>query len=260
MLNRAFHDLKKYFRYSVVSAKSKLKAEVANSYLNWLWWILDPLCFMLIYTFIFGFVFNAREQYFPVFIFIGLSMWDFVNKTLLGSVKTIKLNKAIVSRVYFPKFILVLSKIWINGFKMMISFGIVILMMLIFHVQLSWNILFFIPILLILSLFTFGCACFLMHYGVYVEDLSNVLNVVLRFVFYATGIFYNIETRIPQVGGLLNKVNPIAFLITSMRQSLIYGEAPDWKLLLVWLAVSVILVLLGIRKIYKEENSYVKAI
>ena len=260
MLNRAFHDLKKYFRYSVVSAKSKLKAEVANSYLNWLWWILDPLCFMLIYTFIFGFVFNAREQYFPVFIFIGLSMWDFVNKTLIGSVKTIKLNKAIVSRVYFPKFILVLSKIWINGFKMMISFGIVILMMLIFHVQLSWNILFFIPILLILSLFTFGCACFLMHYGVYVEDLSNVLNVVLRFVFYVTGIFYNIETRIPQVGGLLNKVNPIAFLITSMRQSLIYGETPDWKLLLVWLAVSVILVLLGIRKIYKEENSYVKAI
>ena len=260
MLNRAFHDLKKYFRYSVVSAKSKLKAEVANSYLNWLWWILDPLCFMLIYTFIFGYVFDAKEQYFPVFIFIGLSMWDFVNKTLLGSVKTIKLNKAIVSRVYFPKFILVLSKIWINGFKMMISFGIVILMMLIFHVQLSWNILFFIPILLILSLFTFGCACFLMHYGVYVEDLSNVLNVVLRFVFYATGIFYNIETRIPQVGGLLNKVNPIAFLITSMRQSLIYGETPDWKLLLVWLAVSVILVLLGIRKIYKEENSYVKAI
>lgn len=260
MLNRAFNDLKKYFRYSVVSAKSKLKAEVANSYLNWLWWILDPLCFMLIYTFIFGFVFNAKEQYFPVFIFIGLSMWDFVNKTLLGSVKTIKLNKAIVSRVYFPKFILVLSKIWVNGFKMMISFGVVLLMMLVFRVQLSRNVLFFIPVLLILVLFTFGCACFVMHYGVYVEDLSNVLNVALRFLFYATGIFYNIETRIPQVGGLLNKVNPVAFLITAMRQSLIYGETPDWRLLLLWLAVSVVLVLLGIRKIYKEENSYVKAI
>lgn len=260
MLKKAFHDLKKYFRYSVVSAKSKLKAEVANSYLNWLWWILDPLCFMLIYTFIFGVVFNAREQYFPVFIFIGLSMWDFVNKTLLGSVKTIKLNKAIVSRVYFPKFILILSKIWINGFKMMISFCIVILMMAIFRVQLSWNVLFFIPILLVLVLFTFGCACFLMHYGVYVEDLSNVLNVVMRFVFYATGIFYNIETRIPQFGGLLNKINPIAFLITSMRQSLIYGTSPDWKLLLIWFFISVMLVCLGIRKIYKEENSYVKAI
>ncbi len=260
MLHRAFHDLKKYFKYSVVSAKSKLKAEVANSYLNWLWWILDPLCFMLIYTFIFGFVFNAKEQYFPIFIFIGLSMWDFFNKTLLGSVKTIKLNKAIVSRVYFPKFILLLSKIWINGFKMMISFCIVILMMLIFKVHFTWNVLLFVPIVLILVLFTFGCSCFLMHYGVYVEDLSNVLNVALRFIFYATGIFYNIETRIPQVGALLNKINPVAFLITSMRKSLIYGETPDWMLLLIWFIVSIILVLLGIRKIYKEENSYVKAI
>lgn len=260
MLKRAFYDLKKYFRYSVVSAKSKLKAEVANSYMNWLWWILDPLCFMLIYTFIFGVVFNAKEQYFPVFIFIGLSMWDFVNKTMLGSVKTIKLNKAIVSRVYFPKFILILSKIWINGFKMMISFCIVILMMIIFRVPITWNVLFFIPILLILVLFTFGCSCFLMHYGVYVEDLSNVLNVAMRFVFYATGIFYNIETRIPHAGIWLNKINPVAFLITSMRQSLIYGSTPDWKLLLIWLAVSVILVLLGLRKIYKSENSYVKAI
>ncbi|MBE6790407.1 MAG: polysaccharide ABC transporter [Ruminococcaceae bacterium] len=260
MLNRAIQDLKKYFRYSVVSAKSKLKAEVANSYLNWLWWILDPLCFMLIYTFIFGFVFDAKEQHFPVFIFIGLTMWDFVNKTLLGSVKTIKLNKAIVSRVYFPKFILVLSKIWINGFKMMISFGVVVLLMIISKVHLSLNVLFFIPILLILVLFTFGCSCIVMHYGVYVEDLSNVLNIFMRFVFYATGIFYNIETRIPQFGGLLNKINPVAFLITSMRQCLIYGSTPDWKLLLLWFTVSVILVILGLRKIYKEENSYVKAI
>ena len=99
-----------------------------------------------------------------------------------------------------------------------------------------------------------------MHYGVYVEDLSNVLNVVLRFVFYATGIFYNIETRIPQIGGMLNKVNPVAFLITSMRQSLIYGETPDCKLLFAWFVFSVSLVLLGVCKIYKEENSYVKAI
>ena len=82
MLKRFYIDLKKYFPYSLVSAKSQLKAEVANSYLNWLWWILDPLCFMLIYTFIFGYVFKAKEPYFTVFIFIGLSMWDFFNSMI----------------------------------------------------------------------------------------------------------------------------------------------------------------------------------
>lgn len=252
--------MKRYFHYSVISAASSLKSEVANSYLNWLWWILDPLCFMLIYTFVFGYVFNSREPYFPAFIFIGLSIWDFVNKTLLASVKIVKLNKPIVSRVYFPKYILLLSKVWINGFKMLISFGVVALLMIFYQIPLSWNVLFFIPILLSLGLFTFGCSCYLMHWGVYVEDMSNVLNVVLRFAFYATGIFYDISTRIPAYGKLLNEINPVAFLISSMRESLLFGQVPDCKLLLFWLVVGVFLSLAGIRKVYREENSYVKAI
>ena len=131
MQKRFFTDIRKYFHYSIVSARSQLKSEVANSYLNWLWWILDPLCFMLIYTFIFGYVFQAREPYFPVFIFIGLSMWDFFNRMVTGSIKIVKNNKAIVSKVYLPKYILVLVRMWVNGFKMLISFGIVVLMMLI---------------------------------------------------------------------------------------------------------------------------------
>ena len=115
-------------------------------------------------------------------------------------------------------------------------------------------------VLLILGLFTFGCACFLMHYGVYVEDLSNVLNVVLRFIFYATGIFYDVSTRIPNYGALLSKVNPIAFLISAMRQGMLYGQTPDLGILAAWLVFSLLLALAGIRKIYKEENSYAKAI
>ena len=89
-MSRFLKDTKKYYKYAIYSAKSKLQSEVASSYLNWLWWVLDPICFMLIYTLIFGVVFNAKEQYFTVFIFIGLTMWDFFNKTLQQSVKSSK--------------------------------------------------------------------------------------------------------------------------------------------------------------------------
>ena len=95
-MKRFFNDLKKYGKYAWFSAKSELKSEVANSYLNWLWWVLDPFCFMLIYTFIFGYVFKASEQYFPIFIFIGLSMWDFFNRCVTNSINIVKNNKAIV--------------------------------------------------------------------------------------------------------------------------------------------------------------------
>lgn len=261
MIKRFLTDIRKYFPYSLISAKSQLKSEVANSYLNWLWWVLDPLCFMLIYTFIFGTVFKAKEPYFPVFIFIGLSMWDFFSRMMTGSVKIVKNNKSIVSKVYLPKYILILVRVWVNGFKMMVSFGIVVLMMLAWRVPLTWNILYFIPVLALLLLFSFGCSVHLLHYGVFVEDLSNVVNIVLRMLFYLTGIFYNVSTRIPApYGQWLIRYNPMAFLLESMRNALLYGKTPHRKLMLAWFAVSLLLSCLGIRKIYRNENSYVKVI
>lgn len=260
MLKRFFKDIKRYYRYSIVAAKSQLKAEVAGSYLNWIWWILDPFCFMLIYTFIFGYVFKSNEQYFPIYIFIGLSMWDFFNKTVQGSVKMIRANKSVVSKVYFPKYILLLTRCWVNGFKMLVSFSIVVVMMVVFQVPITWNILCAIPIILTLFVFTFGCSCFLMHYGVYINDLSNVVTIITRMLFYLTGIFYNLESRIPQYGVIVNRYNPVAFLLSSMRKCLIYSSTPELLFLLLWFAVGLLLAIAGVRKIYKEENSYVKAI
>lgn len=261
MLKHFFTDIRKYFRYSIVSARSQLKAEVANSYLNWLWWVLDPFCFMLIYTFIFGYVFKAKEPYFTVFIFIGLSMWDFFNRMVTHSIKIVKNNKAIVSKVYLPKYILVLVQMWVNGFKMLISFGIVALMIIIWRVPLTWNLLYFFPVIVLLMMFSFGCSIHLLHYGVFVEDLSNVVSLALRMLFYLTGIFYNITTRMPSpYGDWLIRYNPMAFFLESMRNALLYGKTPHRKLMIVWCLVSLVLIVIGVRKIYRNENSYVKVI
>ena len=115
-------------------------------------------------------------------------------------------------------------------------------------------------IFLILGLITFGCSCFLMHYGVYVNALSNVVVIATRMLFYLTGIFYSVEKRIPEIGPILNHYIPSAYFISSMRQSLIYQTTPDLQVLLFWFVISLLLAVAGIRKIYKEENNYVKAI
>ena len=261
MFKRFMDDMKKYWKYAIYSSKAQLKSEIANSYLNWLWWILDPLCFMLIYVFMFGYVFKSSEQYFAVFVFIGITLWDFFNKSLIQSVKVIKNNKAIVSKVDIPKFILLIIKMCVNGFKMSISLLIIVVMLFVWRVPVTWNILYFIPILLTLFMIVFGFGCFLLHYGVFVEDLSNVLNIVLRLLFYLTGVFWSIMDRLPApYNAYIGKGNPIAFLLTSMRECVLYGTAPNQKLLLAWFLIGLLISILGIRKIYKNENSYVKVI
>lgn len=258
-MKRFWMDLKKHFGYAKFAAKSDLKSEVANSYLNWLWWILDPLLFMCVYTFLSEIVFGRTVEYFPLFVFVGLSLWNFFNKTVIGSVKCIRNNNPIVSKVYLPKYILILEKMLVNGFKMLVSFGLVIIMMIGYRVPVTWNVLYIIPVLIELVLLTFGISCFMLHFGVFVDDLYNIMNVLLRLMFYLSGIFYSITDRLKEPYlTILMKVNPMGMLLESGRLCLLYSQAPYRKLMVIWGVISVLICILGVRTIYKYENSYVK--
>ncbi|MCM1219852.1 MAG: ABC transporter permease [Lachnospiraceae bacterium] len=256
---RAIRDIRKYWNYMLYSARSRLKAEVANSYLNWIWWVLEPFCFMLIYTVIFGYIFESSEQYFPVYIFIGNTLWGFFSRTLASSVTLIRSNESIIAKVYLPKYILLIVEMMVNGFKMLVSFGLTAVMMVIFRIPVTWNLIWVIPIMIGLMLVTFGFSSLLMHGGVYIVDLSHVITIFLNIMMYFTGIFFSIETRVPEpFSTLLGVGNPVAFLLTSTRKAVIYSSTPDLQLLAVWTLIGLLLSAVGIRLIYKKENSYVK--
>ena len=118
-----------------------------------------------------------------------------------------------------------------------------------------------IPIFITLIMFTFGASTIMLHFGVFVEDLSNVINVLLKLVFYMSGIFYSISNRVKEpYGSLLLKLNPMALFLDDLRASMLYCETPHRKLLLFWFLASCLVSAIGIRIIYKYENSYVKVI
>ena len=260
-MKRFVNDIKKYYKFTIYSAKSELKSEIANSHLSWLWWILDPLLFMMVYSFITIIVFSKSEPYFPVFVFIGLASWQFFEKTVKVSVKLVSNNRSIVSKVYLPKYILILQKMGVQGFKMMISYILVVIMMVGYRIHVGPVILYIIPIFLTLFVITFGFSTILMHFGVFVEDLFNVVNVLLRLVFYLSGIFYNIVKRVPEpYNEVLLKVNPVALIMTDLRSVMIYETMPHRKWILLWFVIGVLLSVIGVKTIYKYENSYVKVI
>ena len=260
-MKRFINNIKKYFKYAIYSARADLKSEVAGSYLNWLWWILDPLCFMMIYIFVAAIVFSSSEPYFPVFIFLGLTVWDFFNKTVNASVKIVSNNRAIVTKIYIPKYILIMQKTFVNMFKMSISWALVFILMIIFKVPLTINFLWFIPILLILYLITFGISCILLHYGIFLEDLANVTSLALRLVFYMSGIFYNLATKVPEpFNKILLNCNPVAFVINAFRNIFLQNQAPSLLMLGGWTLIGILLIVIGIHIIHKYENSYAKVI
>lgn len=262
-MNKFLTNIKKYYKYAVRSAKAELKSEVADSYLNWLWWIIEPLCFMLIYTFVFGVIFKNNTPCFASYVFIGLTCWEFFNRMISGSVKLILNNRDLVTKVYIPKYILLLSKSFVYLFKMGISIIITFALMAFQSVPFSINFLLIIPIIIVLYIISFGIGMILMNYGVTLNDLGNLTNIGLRMVFYLSGIFYNINEKLKEniiLKNILIKCNPIAFIINEMRKVLLEKSMPHFTLLFIWLIIGIILCLIGIHLIHKNENSYAKVI
>ena len=261
MFGRFLKDLKEYSYLSRYMARTGLKAEVANSYLNWIWWVLEPLASMVIYYLIFSQLLGRDQEYYVAFIYAGTLLWSYFERCTLFAVSAIRINQDIVTRTYIPKPILLVSNIIFNDFKMLISAVILVLVMILQGVKPTPWILMIIPMLLLMHLLTFGVGLILMHYGVFVDDLTHAMRIAMRILFYATGVFYNLQTILPAPWGeILVRVNPIAAIIQNSRACLLYGTAPEALTVIIWFAISILLCAVGLRLCYKYENTYVKSI
>lgn len=258
-IRQVYQDLQIYGPYCIEETKATLHSEVSSTRLNWLWWILTPLLQMLVYVVIFGYVFRARTEYYPAYIFIGLTAWRFFASMLSSSAKLIRSNRPILCKVYIPSFLLVLTRMLSNGFKMLVSFGIVLVLLLWYRIPPSFTLFQLIPLLFLLWLITFGLSACIAHIGVYWEDVNDLLPVLLRLWMYFTGIFYSIQEKVPGLLGYwLLRLNPLAYILEGLRQTLLFHEQLAWSWYFLWLGISLLLCLAGIKTLYRNGSRYLK--
>ncbi len=261
MIRQFFKDTKEYAYLCRYMAKTGLKAEVANSYLNWIWWVLEPLASMFIYYLIFSRVLGRGQTYYLAFIYTGTLIWSYFDRCVLYSVQAVRLNRDIVTKTYIPKPVLILSNMLFNGFKMLISCGILVIVLVCQHVRITPYVLFVIPVLFVFLLTAFGVCLILMHFGVFVDDLSHAMRIGMWMLFYVSGVFYDLRTVLPGVWGeILIWINPVAAAIFNVRQCLLYGAAPEAGTMLAWFAAGLALAAAGLKLSYTYENTYVKII
>ena len=259
LLNMMIRDEKKYKDYLIFSSKCILKSEVSGSILNWLWWFLDPLFYMLVYAFLSVIIFKAKQRYYPIYIIIGVITWNLFNKQIVSSVNVIKNNMSILSKCYIPKFIFLLQNLFVNTFKFIISFFLVFVMMAFWRVPISFNILYLIPYTFLLITIAFALSIYVMHVGVYIRDTVNIVTVIMRIVFYLSGIFYSIKANVPYpFNEIISCLNPVYVVIDGIRETVLYGNHPNLISLIAWLLVSIVLIIFGVALVYKYENDYIK--
>jgi ABC-type polysaccharide/polyol phosphate export permease len=257
---RFFRDLQKYWNYANYSAWAELKNQVHGSYLGWMWWVLDPLLYMLVYSFIVEVVFDATVENLPLFVFVGLTAWNFFAATVQSSVGCIRSYRSVLQKSYLPKFILVLLIELANFYKLLIGLGLSFAAMIFLGIPIHLTAFNLLPLIAVYFILVFGASLVCAHIGVYVVDFQNVVIVLVRLLFYLSGVFYTLDRLPVRLLTVYNRICPTGFLIKQFREALMYGRGAYWQMLFYWFLVACALSVFGLGVTYAHENNYMKVI
>lgn len=215
--------------------KRDLRVKYRQSILGFFWTFLKPLCIFLIINFVFSlfFRFDVKTRY-SFFLLVSLFPWLFFQSSLTEGTFSILSNSNLIKKVAFPREIIPTSFCISSFIHFLLSYSIILLLIIAFIQNISFRILAIIPLLLLLFLLTVGLSLLLAPLNVFFRDVGHSLEVFLMLLFYVTPIFYPLnlvrenmqEQNWPDFVYYLYIANPMTYIVSSLRMSLLYPGEP----------------------------------
>jgi ABC-type polysaccharide/polyol phosphate export permease len=177
----------------------ELRGRYKRSVLGWAWSLLNPIAFMLIYTFAFSIILNADPvpgdpsglESYALFLMCGLLPWSFFSVSVTTSMGAVVANGSLVRKVAFPREHLVISTIIAGLFTLVIELAMLsIALAFAGNVVLAW-VPVILVVMLLVAVFAAGLALALAAGNVYFRDLTYLWSIVVQGWFFATPIVYD---------------------------------------------------------------------
>ncbi len=213
----------------------ELRGRYKRSALGWAWSLLNPLVTLGIYALVFKFFLRIEPPVgdpsglhnYAFFLICALLPWNFIASGIMGGLGSLVGNSNLVTKVYFPRSILVSASTAALLVSFLIEMGVLAVVFLIA----GNNILPFIPLVLVVmaiqAVFVQGIALAMGVLNVYYRDLQHLMGLFIQVWFYGTPIIYPID-RVPEEAVLFGRqINPRAILELNPATRFvdIYGEA-----------------------------------
>jgi len=239
---------------------SGLKAQHRNSFLGYFWWLLDPLLGVLVYYTVVVIIFRRGDNpEYGIYLVIGMIVWRWLGSTVSSASRSIVIQAGIITQVYLPKSIFPLGA----SVTQLINFGfglLVIAIFLIFFkimpgIQLLW-----LPFLIAIQLLFLLCIALLLAFiCVFVRDIDNIVNHLMRLWFFGSPVIWSRE-MIPAKGQWLVDINPMTHFLSGYRDVFMHNSRPDYTTLLLIGIVCVGFLILMIYYYRNHEHRIIKSL
>ena len=236
----------------------EVKARYKQSILGYFWVILNPLAQMLVMSFAFSIIMriptnSAGNIPYSIFLFVALLPWNLFANSLSSAAGS--LINGLITKIYFPRTIMVISTIMAKIVDFLFASIILIIYMVIYHIPININILWIFPIFFIQQIFTIGLSLFFAAANLLYRDIQYLLSMILLLWMYVTPVIFPADL-VPERYRFIFQLNPMAVIINAYRQVILAGGPPKYSSLIIAAVLSLTVLILGLKYFKSREKIF----
>ena len=224
----------RFLMEQLVSRDFKIKYK--RSVLGVFWSFLNPLLMMIVQYVVFSHLLGIRGNvdHYAIYLLCGIVMWNGFNDCSTQSMRSITGNASLITKVYVPKYIYPLTKVFSASINILLSMIPLLLVTFVYglfsepHLYLSKAILLLPFGLIFMILFCMGMGFFLSSLMVFFHDIEFLWGFVSTLWMYATPIIYSLSMFEDKALWLVKMMqyNPLYHYISFVRTIILEGTSP----------------------------------
>lgn len=250
-----------YIKLANLQARMKLKSQSNKLTLSYLWWVVEPLLFVLLFYVVFEYLLKRGGEGYFSFLIIGKIIYLWFSKSIISASKGLIENKNIISQCDIPKWVFPAVNILESYYKTTISFMILFIMLWLNGLPPSIYYIHLVPLTLLMSLLI----CALGYMGSllvgFARDFMNLIRIGMMGMMFMSGVFWDIKSiQDEHIREMLLLYNPLALLIDAYRDVLMYQSEPNYMSMLPAFILSSLLICLCLWFFSKYNNRISRAL
>lgn len=234
-----------------------IKLKYRRSFLGYVWSVLNPLLVMVVMAVVFSTMFKRNIENYPVYLFTGQLIFNFMNQSTHQAIGSIAGNGALLKKAYVPKYIFTLAKISSGLVDFFFSLGALLIVMIATGAPFSrYNLL--IPFVALQEyIFCVGLGMFLAQANVFFRDIQYIYNAITTAWLYFTPIFYPIESLSENLQWVIKHTNPMYFYVGQFRDIVYYRRLPGPVIIAAGCITSILMLGIGVRFFLKNQDKFI---
>jgi lipopolysaccharide transport system permease protein len=226
------------------------------------WSLIRPLLTMIVLTVVFGKLgkMPSGGVPYPLLVSCGMLPWQFFSTAMTESGNSLISNSNLISKVYFPRLVIVISSVITSFVDSLIS-GAFLVVLMIWYRYPPPAVVFFLPLFVLLAFgASLGVGLWIAALMVEYRDFRFIVPFVVQFGLYISPVGFRTSV-VPGPFRILYALNPMVGVIDGIRWCVLGGgQSVSWSELAIALADVIVLLASGLWYFRRTERTFADVI